>query len=111
MQETTSNGVRYNWTLAGPNGAGFIVFKDNHTAEEVKQAISEIRKNRDVVWLRRADESDYIDDFWSKMFYYAEKKYKLKWHQIERNDKEIAKAIRQGISYEDYADSKYSKNK
>jgi hypothetical protein len=61
--EQTSNGVRYDWWLAGPQGAGFLIFQDHHTDKEVNEAIKELRRQRDVVTLRKANAEEIVERF------------------------------------------------
>ena len=107
QEEFASNGVRYKWDLAGANGASFIVFKDDHSDEEVKVAIAEIRCQRDVVCLRLANKYDLVDDYWSKVFQYAEHTYFLNWQQIDKDIPELSNAIRTGKTHQEYVDSKW----
>jgi hypothetical protein len=52
MQET-SNGVAYDWGLAGPSGAWFVLYKEgHHTDDDMWDAARELRRERDVVSLR-----------------------------------------------------------
>lgn len=106
QEEHTSNGVRYKWDLAGPNGASFIVFKDNHSDKEVKHAIREIRNDRDVVALRQASKYDLFDDYWLKLYRYADTILGLHWTQIDRDEPEIWNAMRTGKTPQQYVDSK-----
>lgn len=105
--EYTSNDVRYKWDLAGPNGASFIIFQDDKSDDDVKKAIREIKNERDVVCLRKANRYDLLDDYWTKVFVCAEKKYKLNWQQIERDDIELSKAMTSGKTPEEYVDTKW----
>ena len=52
MQET-DNGVAYDWGLAGPAGAWFVLFREkHHTTEDMKKATQYLKRNRDVVSLK-----------------------------------------------------------
>jgi vacuolar-type H+-ATPase subunit I/STV1 len=46
--------IRFDWSLAGPNGARFILYpvKGVHTDQDVKRATAFLYKNRDVVSLQ-----------------------------------------------------------
>lgn len=107
QEETTTNGMRYKWCLAGPQGAGFVVFIDNHTTEELKEAIREIRREQDVVWIRQANKEDLIEDYWQKVFRYADTTYYLSWKQIDYDIPELSNAMRTGKTPEQYVDSKW----
>jgi len=51
MQET-ANGVVYDWGMAGPDGAWFTLFREeHHTNEDMQEAIRYLRNERDVVSL------------------------------------------------------------
>ena len=107
QQKFASNGVRHKWDLAGSSGASFIVFKDDHSSEEVKVAIAEIRCQRDVVCLRLANRYDLVDDYWGKVFRYAEDTYFLNWQQINKDMPELFNSVRTGKTPEEYVDSKW----
>jgi hypothetical protein len=48
--DVTSNGVVFDWGLAGPGGAWFTLFKEkHHTEEDIKQAKHYLHAKRDVV--------------------------------------------------------------
>jgi hypothetical protein len=52
--QLTDNGVPYDWNLAGPDGASFILhpIKNEHTKEDVKEAEQQLRDSQDVVSMR-----------------------------------------------------------
>jgi hypothetical protein len=107
QEEITNNGVRYKWNFAGPNGANFVIFPDGKSDHEIKEAIKELRAARDVVRLREANRYDLLDDYWGKVFKYAEDMYFLHWSQIEKDVPELFNAIRTGKTPEQYVDSKW----
>jgi hypothetical protein len=46
-------GIAYNEWLAGPDGMSFeLLPEDHHTAEDVKRAKAQLRRDRDVVSIR-----------------------------------------------------------
>lgn len=52
MQET-ENGVAYNWGLAGPGGAWFVLFREpHHTDKDMEDAKHYLKQERDVVSIR-----------------------------------------------------------
>ena len=52
MQETL-NGVAYDWGLAGPSGAWFVLFREpHHTDKDMEDAKHNLYQERDVVSLR-----------------------------------------------------------
>ena len=100
----TSEGVRYKWWLASSEGAGFIVFNDDGLEDsEMIKAMNEIKRERDVVFIRFANKTDHVEDFWERTFTICEKQFKLVWQQMERDDKEIQKWINTGRTPYDYA--------
>lgn len=107
QEEFASNGVRYKWYLASADGAGFIIFKDDHSDEQIKEAKREIRNTRDAVTIRIADKYDIVDDYWCKVFRYAEDTYFLNWQQIDKDIPELSNAIRTGKTHQEYVDSKW----
>lgn len=54
MNETTSNGIQFEWWITGPDGAHFALFpvRGTHTAQDIADAKAELRRNRDVVSIR-----------------------------------------------------------
>ena len=106
QEEFTENGVRYKWYLASSEGAGFIIFKDEHTDKEIKEAKREIRNTRDAVTIRIADKHDIMDEYWSKVFLYADNILGLHWSQIDKDVPELFNAIRTGKTPEEYVNSK-----
>lgn len=100
--EKTSNGVRYTWSLASSEGASFVFYKDEHSQEEVKKAISEIKNTRDMVYYRIANEQDYVDIYWDEVFHIGEKKHNLTWKNMEYDYKKLRKAYLKKISAEDF---------
>ena len=52
--DVTPNGVCYEWGLAGPNGAWFVLLKEpKHTKEDLRIAERYLRSQRDVVNLKK----------------------------------------------------------
>lgn len=107
--EQTSNGVKYDWYLASADGASFIFFKYNHTDEEVKEAIKEIKNTRDCVHYRIANINDYVDMYWGEVFEIAENKYRLNWKQIDYDYSSLEKAYKKGVPAEEYVDEHHKK--
>ena len=51
--ESTDNGIRYHWELAGPSGASFLLFPTpRDTPADVAAAKAQLRHSQDVVRLR-----------------------------------------------------------
>lgn len=49
-ENITPNGIRYDWGLAGPEGAWFTLIRfPTDTDEEIKEAKDHLRSSRDVV--------------------------------------------------------------
>ena len=50
--DVTSNGVVFDWELAGPNGARFLLFREPfHSDDDLHKAVKQIQIDRDVVGL------------------------------------------------------------
>lgn len=67
--EHTTNGIAYEWSLTGPDGAHFTLYpnKELHTPEDLDCAKSELRRERDVVSMRHEWKSkQWFDDLWTK---------------------------------------------
>ncbi len=48
--DITGNGIVFDWGLAGPNGAWFLLFKEpQHTKDDIDRAKHWLRQRRDVV--------------------------------------------------------------
>lgn len=98
MNEYTSNGIMYTWELASSEGASFILFpSSDNTKSQISAAKTEIRRSRDVVSLKLANEEDLDYHFKSAIFREPETR-KLKWYQIEQDEKVIRKARLEGIN-------------
>lgn len=106
--ETTSNGVRYEWWLAGPEGARFLIFKDNHTDEEVNEAIKELRRQRDVVTLRKANPEEIVERFIKDVCNIAIAKG-LTFFQIRYDAKDLLLAISLKSTPEEYVKKHFKK--
>ena len=53
LGDITSNGVAYEWSLSGPNGASFTLLRQsNHTDEDISEAKRILRNNRDVTSIK-----------------------------------------------------------
>lgn len=51
--QETKSGVAFDWGLAGPGGAYFILIREpHHTDADIESAKNELRGSRDVVSLR-----------------------------------------------------------
>jgi hypothetical protein len=107
--EFTSNGIRYKSELVSPEGASFIVFKDAESEINLNLAIEELKNTRDVVYIRKANLHDKIEDFREASFKIAIKEYNLHWSQFEASCKSIRFAIRDLKTPEEYAKQHYKK--
>jgi hypothetical protein len=48
--ETTDNGIKFDWELAGPHGASFfLLWLPENTKEQIEEAANLIRSSRDAV--------------------------------------------------------------
>lgn len=106
MLEFTDKGVAYTWSLAGPNGAFFIVFPDSSLNEEdIKEAISYLHDSRDVVSIRIATDADRDELF--KAGYFRDSRCRpLRWYEIEQDPVLIRTAREAKMTPEDFV-SKY----
>jgi len=101
--EKTTNGVMYTEAIISVNGAGFVLFPDrNHTPKMVKEAIAEIRQNRDVVSIRVANEDDRDELYRTEIFRHPAVR-PLKWFEINADDKQLLRTERlKGTSADEY---------
>jgi len=100
--ETTTIGMEFTWDLAGSQGASFILYPtDAHTTKEVKEAKQELRDSRDVVSIRVASTHDLVDRFNDAIFSHPDTK-KLKWYEINNEFDVLRKAMKKGITTDDY---------
>lgn len=98
--EETSNGIKYEWYLAGPNGASFILHTEaHHTKEDIAQAKAEIRRNQDVVSLRIANDDDRDNEYKKQYFRYAKA---LPWYHIFDDEKVIRRERKKGTTPEQF---------
>ena len=83
LLEHTDNGILFESYLTGPNGAGFILYpEEHHTRKDINDAKHEIRYNFDVVCLRIANHQDRFELFRSYVFSDPRTR-PLKWYQIK----------------------------
>lgn len=108
MLDTTSNGIRYDWNLAGMRGASFIIYKDNHTEIEVKKAIREIRHENNVVSLRQANAVEIVEQFIKDVIEITMGKG-LTFLQIRYDAKELLLAINMKSTPEEYVKKNFKK--
>lgn len=101
--EKTTNGVMYTESIISVNGAGFVLFPDrNHTPKMVKDAIAEIKHNRDVVSIRVANEDDRDELYRTEIFRHPAVR-SLKWYEINADDIQLLRAERlKGTSADEY---------
>jgi hypothetical protein len=89
----TVNTIEYTWELAGSQGASFVLFPDkNHTEEQIRDAKSALRQQRDVVSIRLATREDRLYQYWGAIFKEAEKQG-MKSSDIDYNHKLISKSF------------------
>jgi len=103
MKEYTANGILYEWELAGPQGASFLLFPGSeHTPEDIKKAKQWLRNNKDVVWLRVANEDDRDQQYRGEIFSHPGTKH-LKWYQMNVDNPKLIREQRlAGTSIDDY---------
>jgi hypothetical protein len=101
--EKTTNGIMYTEAIISSNGAGFILYPDeHHTSQMIKAAKAEIRFNRDVVSMRVANEDDRDDLYRTEIFRHPATR-PLKWYEINADNKQLIRTERlKGTSADDY---------
>lgn len=100
----TPNGVFYTENTHGPHGAEFILFPlPNQTFDDMQKAKAFIYRQKDVVKLRVANETDWDDRF--KAAYFRDPRVKpLKWYQVHQDDKIIRKQRHKGLTPTEFVD-------
>ena len=101
--EKTKNGIEYTDEIASCDGAAFVLFPTTeHTPQMIKDAITEIFNNRDVVSLKVADDKDWDDRFRSEIFAHPLTR-PLRWYEINADDRSQLRAERlKGTTVDDY---------
>ena len=79
MYDKTSKGTVYYWGLISSKGVSVVIFA---TGFEYQYAKDEIKKNRDVIFIRKAKECDYYSKFRHEVFTHELTK-SLQWWQID----------------------------
>jgi len=101
--EKTSNGIEYTDEIAGPDGAGFVLYPTaEHTPEMIKSAVTELFNNRDVVAMKVADARDWDERYRTEI--YANSLIRtLRWFDINADDYELLRREREkGTPPEEY---------
>jgi len=100
--ETTTNGIKYTEDIVSSQGAAFILYPDaNHTSEDVKNAKDEIRRNRDVVYMRVASEYDRNEAYKAEVFRIPATR-PLKWYEIEQDEDVLQRERLKGTTPEEF---------
>jgi hypothetical protein len=101
--EKTKNGIEYIDEIASSDGAAFILFPTaEQTPNMIKDAISEIFNERDVVSLKVANDKDWDERYRSEIFAHPFTR-PLRWYEINADDKSELRAERlKGTSVVDY---------
>ena len=101
--EKTTNGVMYTESIVSSNGAGFILYPDeHHTKKIIKDAIAEIKRNRDVVSVRMANDEDRDDLYRTEIFRHPAVR-PLRWYEINADNKQLLRTERlKGTSTDEY---------
>lgn len=100
--EQTTNGIPFEENITSSHGAAFILYpQSNHTKEDIDQAKRELRDQRDVVSIRIADEDDQ-DYLYKSEVFRDPRTRKLKWYQIDQDDKLIRNERKAGTTPEEF---------
>ena len=102
LVEYTSNAIAYTWELAGSEGASFILYPNkDHTQKQIADAKRELRNQRDVVHMKIASEEDR-DYLYKSAIFRVPSTSKLKWYEIEQDEKIIRQERLKGTSPLEY---------
>lgn len=98
----TPNGIGYEEYIESVNGATIILYpEENHSKEDVSEAKKWLKDNLDVVSIRIADNWD-LDNAYKKDIFRDPRTKKLKWYQIEQDEKLIRKERKKGTTPEEF---------
>lgn len=93
--EKTTNGIEYTDDIVSSAGAQFILYPTkDHTPEMIKQAITEIKNNRDVVYLWVAKDKDWNERYRSEIFRHPFVSH-LRWYEINADSPIVLQHHRQ----------------
>lgn len=82
MTEYTTNGIMFTEDIISINGAAFVLFPEpQHTKEQLKQAIAEIKDNRDAVSIIIAND-EQRDDLYLTTIFRNPAVHHLRWYEI-----------------------------
>lgn len=102
MKEYTPNGIMYTWSLAGSQGAAFILFpKDGTLPAEIRKAKIWLRDQHDVVSIKLANDDD-LDNLYKSDYFRDPRTRSLKWYQIEQDEKLIRRERKKGTTPEEF---------
>jgi len=104
--EKTSNGIEYYDEIAGPDGAGFILYPTaEHTPEMIKSAVRELFNDRDVVSMKVADAKDWDERYRTEIFANPLVRT-LRWYEINADDYKLLRREREkGTQPDEYIKS------
>lgn len=102
MEEHTKNGIFFTEEIASINGAEFVLYPEpTHTKQQIREAIAEIKDNRDVVYIKVADERDRDERYIRDIFRHP-LTHQLRWFQVNIPSETIREKRKQGLPVVDY---------
>ena len=100
----TSNGIPYKEELAGPNGMSYILFPSaTDTKEMITVAKSELRRQKDVVRLKVADDYDLDYNYTEDIFRHPAT-MPLQWFEINVDEELIRKERLKGTTPDQFVE-------
>lgn len=98
MEEHTKSGIPFTEEIASINGAEFVLYPEpSHTKQQIREAIAEIKDNRDVVYIKVADERDR-DELYIRNIFRHPLTRPLRWYEVNISD--IREKRKQGVTIE-----------
>lgn len=100
--DQTSNGVPFRSHVVNQWGDEFILFPNaEHSPSDIKNAIAELRDNRDAVSIRVARDEDLDNLFVDQVFRHPEVK-PLKWFEVYQDYQVIRTQRQKGMTAEEF---------
>jgi hypothetical protein len=101
--EQTTNGIEYTEALVSSEGAGFTLYTTiEHTPNLIKEALAEIRRQRDVVYIRLASEEGWNERYRDEIFRHPLTR-PLRWFEINADTPQVLRYHRlKGTTVDQY---------